>query len=104
MFTPLPGYPTKHRNKNFETIDWVGPEYYLPGGIEFPASNFGWGGFDSGYGQISQSGDYRVEVQFSNYGAVQTVLLVVFVVATGLEVAGSTDLSDEVFRLSLMGV
>lgn len=103
MFTPLLGYPTKWGQKQVETIDYTGPTLYAPGGMSFAASNFGWGGFDSGYGGISQSGNYRAEVRFSGSGAQQTCKIVIFVMATGLE-AGAIDLDAEIFRITLIGV
>src|SRR5262245_6304536 len=78
MFTNLLGYPTKWGNKNAQTIDWQGNDYYIDEGVEFPASNFGWGGFDSAYGGISQSGLYRAEFQFQGSGAQQSVYIHVY--------------------------
>lgn len=102
-FTPLLGYPTKWGNKNVESIDWVGPVLYAAGGIAFPSGNFGWGAFDSGYGSVSQSGTYSAVIRFSGDGAQISPKVVVFVNATGAE-AGALDLSDEVFRLTFVGV
>lgn len=101
MFTPLIGYPTKWGNKNCETFDWVPPNPYVVGGVSFPASALGFGGIDSGYGGVSQSGNYRNEIRMTGDGAQQTCKIMVFVVATGLE-AAAIDLSAEKFRTTLI--
>lgn len=100
---PLVGNPTVWGNKKVETFDWVGPTLYTVGGTSFPASNFNWGAFEAGFGGVSQAGTYRAEFRFSGNGAQQTVKIVVFVVATGLQ-AAAIDLSAQTFRLTLIGV
>lgn len=102
-FTPLLGYPTKFGQKQVETIDYTGPTLYVVGGMEFPASNFGWGGFDSGFGGVSQDGTYRAEIRFEGSGARQVAKIVIFDIATGLE-AAAIDLHAQVFRLMFFGV
>lgn len=103
MTAPLLGYPTKWANKNVEAIDFAGPDPYVVGGVPLAASDFGWGGFDSGYGSVSQSGTYFAMIRFSADGAQRTAKVLVFVSATGAE-AGAIDLSAESFRLNLVGV
>ena len=101
-FVTLVGNPTVMGNKKVQTIDWTAPNPYVVGGVSFPASNFNIGGFESGYGSVSQSGNYRAELRFSANGA-GPAKVVVFVMATGLE-AGAIDLSAEKFRLTFVGV
>lgn len=102
-YTPLIGHPTLWGITKVESIDWTGPDPYVVGGVSFPASNFGWGAFQSGYGAVSQSGTYRAELRFSNNGAQATAKIVVFVIATGLE-AAAISLTAEKFRLTFTGI
>ncbi len=103
-FTPLLGNPTKWGQKNVETVDLYGPDYYFSGGDPFPASDFGWGGFEQVMGGISQSGTYYVMGQFTGSGARTEVDLLFFTTTTGSEVAYGLDLSSEIFRVTFVGV
>lgn len=115
--TPLPGNPTVWGNKKSEVVEHIGPDSYTTGGETFDAKHLGWGGFewvDLPHGEKvatlgnTYSGDYFVRVIYSTTSAVNGVLSSVklqwFVAATGLEVAGSTDLSAEVIRMLVTGV
>lgn len=97
--TPLYGYPTQFGNKSVEVIDWDGPDYYFTGGVDFPVTDLGFGGFDFMVGSVSQSGDYIAYFRPTGNGANQTIQVLIVAAATGTEVAYGIDLSDEVFRL-----
>ena len=101
--TIVPGYPTKWGNKNVVSFDWQGPTLYTVGGETITASELGLGGIEGGFGGVSQSGTYSVQVCVSGYGAQSTCKLLIFLTADGAE-AGAIDLDAEIFKLTLVGV
>lgn len=102
-FTPLPGYPTKWGNKNVQVIDLVGPNPYTVGGEPFPVSSLNFGGIDFVVGGLSSSQTYVVRALYPAAGTNQTVKLMWFIEATGVE-AGAIDLSRETVRLLIVAV
>lgn len=99
----LPGYPTKFGQKIMMVVDWTGPTLYATGGVALAASGLGIGGIDMVFGGVSQSGTYRAEGRVLGSGARASIMVMVFVIATGLE-AGAIDLDAEIFRLGILGV
>lgn len=110
----LMGYPIYQGSKKIQVVDLSGLSTYTPGGETIQAAQFGQGGID--YVQLmnqkletiggdmvmvaeSFSGTYfvTIEVGAGTVGAVSSVTIKWYVVATGAE-AGAIDLSAEKVR------
>ncbi len=119
--TPLAGYDTSFGNHKAWVGDHIGPASYTTGGETFAAHDLGWGGLeiveplnkglitigaDTLVAALSISGTYFVTVTMgtSAVGAVASVTITWYVVATGAEVTAATDLSAEKVRLLVLGV
>jgi hypothetical protein len=116
----LDGYPFYIGSKKILVVDYKGPASYTTGGESLTAKEFGQGGIDAieplnkQWLEITQggvatyqlvaaslSGTYFATIKFgaSAQGAVSSVTIQWWVVATGAEVAAAVDLSSEVVRL-----
>lgn len=105
MLSPLPGYPTKFGQKVAQVVNWTPGEAYDTGGLAITAAALGIGGLDVVVGGVSVSGTYTaVGRPVTADGAGQTYKLMVFVVATGAQAANDLDISEEEFRLFILGV
>jgi len=110
----LPGYPIYQGSKKISVIDFKGLSTYTPGGETIQAAQFGEGGIDfiepmnkqylsiNGTSMVvaaSFSGTYFVTIKVATTadGAVSSVTITWYVVATGVE-AGAIDLSAEEIR------
>ena len=116
----LPGYPIYQGSKKISVIDMKGLVAYTPGGETINASQFGEGGIDFIEPMNKQmaslptadasttvpvllamsfSGTYfvTISVAATTVGAVQSVTIIWYVTATGVE-AGAIDLSGEDIR------
>lgn len=110
----LKGYTTPLANNAMVTADAtivsVGNAYTYPaGGFALSAKGLGLRGFDSGFGCISQGGNYQAEIQISKAATpaagtkAQTAYLRLTVLSTGAEVAGGAALTADVVRFSAFG-
>lgn len=115
------GYPDSWGNIRASVFPHAGPASYtqvtipsppvppMTGGDTVEAVEAGMKYFDFIVGGITDSGTYRVEAipkalsSNPNGAATETMTLMWFVIATGAEVAGAVDLSDEVVRLLGIG-
>lgn len=118
--TILPGYLTTIGNKYMLVVDHFGPASYPTGGETITAAQYGIGGIDFidstndinqgtvQYTGVSFSGTYYVDIKLATTtapgGSVSSLKAQWFVVATGAEVANTTNLSAEKIRLRIMGV
>lgn len=82
-----------------------GSSSYATGGDSLAAAAFGLTKIHCFMGSsvLTNSGTYRIEIIYPNENGVSTVKLFWRVVATGAEVANTTDLSAERFRLAAVG-
>jgi len=118
--TILPGYVTTIGNKYLVIDDHAGPVSYTTGGETVTAAQFGLGGIDfiDGCNDVVQGTAQINNVSFSgvNFVAIKLptttgpgvantkITLQWFVVATGAEVAATTNLSGQTVRLRIVGV
>lgn len=118
---PLAGFDTSFGNHKAWVGDHFGPASYATGGETFTAHQLGWGGLEfvelANLGLItvaadqlvvplSFSGTYFATVAFGTaaVGAVASVTIKWYVVATGAEVAALFDLSAEKVRVFALGI
>ena len=109
-------YPTAIGNRKMTIARVVGPasytQYVAPttGGVDVQAFPEGVKDIDFAIGGVSDSGTYRAEVvqieasdlQGRSLGRTRLVLMI-FVVATGLEAAALADLDAETFSILIIG-
>lgn len=116
----FPGYVTTVGNKYLIMDDHAGPASYTTGGETFTASQVGLGGIEfiegmndiiqgtQQYTGVSFSGTFFVNISVATTAApgvpVSKVTIKWFVVATGAEVANTTNLSGQFVRLRILGV
>jgi hypothetical protein len=102
--------PVNGRSK-WVILDHYGPASYVTNGEEWPPqstyggpNSIGLSGLQWVNGGTSESGTYRVVPVFGGGASVKgTILLVWYVISTGLEVGARVDLSAEVIRLLAVG-
>lgn len=110
--TNVPGYEQPWGTKEAIVTEHFGPASYPTGGETINASDFNRGGFDAVLiSGISYSGTYSARWVWAldaapsvAKGAQASGKLLWTVVATGSEVANTTDLSTEILRLLLIMV
>jgi len=113
QLVPMDGYTQSFGTKQACVAELAGPSSYPTGGQEVEAASLGWGGFDAvAVMGLSYSGTYYAHVQYLPVDAapsgqkppVQSVKILWYVLATGAEVANTTDIDGEILRLFCIGV
>lgn len=118
--TMLPGYISTIGSKYNAIVDHLGPTSYVTGGETITAAQYGVGGIEfvntmndftqgtAQYTGVSFSGTYFVNVIMPTTtalgGALSKFTLKWYVVATGAEVANTTNLSAEKVRFQFFAV
>lgn len=106
---PVSGFPDVWGKHGVPLVDHTGPASYVTGGETLGTPTYGGSnvlgtrGYTYVSGGMTNSGTYRVDCLYGGSGVRSQVKLRWTVVATGAQVAATTNLSAETVRLLVIG-